>query len=1851
MTFSLSDTNKWAYALIYTAAGAEISGSGNTVSQPTTLNQYGSFWVELHSPVSPYPGYSNPNWPSFNPRLGGGAPYGGPGGPFPIGSGPDHSWVPAGVHLVVVAWNPGHPNDSVSGDVTINVAGGQSCPPTAREEACSCNEGQADAADPVNTQWGVFRESYTDVSLGGRSGVPLMVSRTYASVNAQDLGGPGVVGRFGPGWVSNLDTRVLLNTPAPGLTRVVDQTGAVTDFVERPGVPGQFLPMKPWTHSTLSRDGAGDLTYAMPSGHKTLFVTGSYVRFEDPNGYTTTLTGYDTVVSSLQYATLTEDAASGGRALAITLTNGMVTKVMDPAGRSVNYGYNAGNLESVQDLSGATTKFFYTTPSSGLIRAIRAPNEVAGYGYNPAVENTVHDVENTYDAQGRVATQTDRRVDPADLVTKFEYDYGSVLGRTKITEAFGAPEARARIDTYTAGRRTKVQYLMGTNDSLLGMVKRFEYEPITGRTTKVWNDGASGTLNRLEMESTYDAAGRMLTTKDVQANRTVTFANYTPQGQPTRVTDPAGVVTTATYDAAGNMQTVCRPVANTAPTAPATLDCAGVPVAQRAQTTINYGVAGRPGEPASSQDERGFVTAMIFDAYGYPQSVTNPLGKKTTFVYDNVGRIQNTVSPKGNKAGATPANFRTTFVTDGFGRVTSTVDPLAHATVRAFDPNGNSFSVVDADLKKSLTVVDPANRPIKSRRQVGTNPVVETQTTYRIDGMVFQQIDAASKVTSYSYDAMGRPKTTTDPNGRIATVSYDVDGTVKTRQEPGGNCAATPKVACISYGYDTASQLKSVDYSDGTPDVTNILYDTSGRRTSLQVNSTTPSWAWDTMGRLRSSVDENGDTVSYTYDLSSNVKTVSYGPGKVVTRSYDNAGQFTSLADWQGQTYNFVPDDNGNLEKITFPSATTNEDTFTFDNADRLMGVAFKKGATVLGNLTYARSNADRLSSTTKTPAGLAGPASETYPYDDYGRVTGAGASTYTYDGAENLSKQLGGTKQAFDPANQLCYSTPTTPSATAVGPNCQLPANVPADATRYGYDGRGNRTSKTPPGVTATTYGFDLANRMTTATFPGTASGNNGEYTALNPARIVNTADGTGLPQAKLGVNSTTSVTVLGSGGIPAANVSAVVLNVTASNGTASGFFTLYPATSSAPNPLTSNVNYVATNPIANLVVVKPGTDGKVKVYNGNAQADLTIDVQGYYATSAGTSGATFNPISPSRIADTRPAPDNTGVPVLKIDAGGTLDVPVVGRPGLPTAAECTADPNRCVGSIAANLTVVNNPASGWLAVYPAGTTWPGTSNLNFAANQPLAELSMIKVATAGGYTGKITIKNGSSLPVDVIVDVFGWSGTTDNQAANVLIPLAAPQRAYDTRTPGVNGGCTPSCGPLAAGTVRQVNLAGFGGVPASGIAAVSVTLTVASPSGSGLLIAYPADIPTPATSNLNFQTGTSIANSAIVKTDVNGSIKIMVANAATDVIVDINGYYTRPAAQTWTYAYDANGIRKSKASPTPTGGLTGLTRFTWSSNGGLPLLLKETRPKSAGGAETTFYLYGPGGLPVGQIDDNGTTTATRYLHHDQLGSTRLVTDTSGNSVASYAYDPYGNVTATTGTPTITNMRYAGEYFDTETGFIYLRARVYDPTTGQFLSRDPMVASTREAYGYTGGNPLNATDPSGMIGLPGTDFCIDIGGGCDSIVEQHAEGAQQVADFAGGVLESVTFGNSEEITEGLGVGGRFDLSTKEAGIGRVVGIGFNVWGAAAGGSYFALASGVGALETFYHSCSGPSTPNCGGATVFALLSMILPFGLGQAARRLPYGANQITSLVESVSAFGVDVAALYEEMIVGLYC
>jgi RHS repeat-associated protein len=187
-------------------------------------------------------------------------------------------------------------------------------------------------------------------------------------------------------------------------------------------------------------------------------------------------------------------------------------------------------------------------------------------------------------------------------------------------------------------------------------------------------------------------------------------------------------------------------------------------------------------------------------------------------------------------------------------------------------------------------------------------------------------------------------------------------------------------------------------------------------------------------------------------------------------------------------------------------------------------------------------------------------------------------------------------------------------------------------------------------------------------------------------------------------------------------------------------------------------------------------------------------------------------------------------------------------------------------------------------------------------------------------------------------------------------------------------------------------------------------------------------------------------------------------------------------------TYTYDGNSLR---ASQTVAGATTYLA---WDTTGALPLLLSD---------ETNNYIYGPGGLPVEQISSTGTVL---YLHHDQQGSTRLLTSSTGAKEATFTFDAYGNTTGTTGTAK-TPLGYDGQYTSSDTGLIYLRARTYDPATAQFLSVDPLAPLTEARYTYAGDNPLNVSDPTGLLCF-GPDFLCKAVSKAEHVLEGAGETA-----------------------------------------------------------------------------------------------------------------------------------------------
>lgn len=138
-------------------------------------------------------------------------------------------------------------------------------------------------------------------------------------------------------------------------------------------------------------------------------------------------------------------------------------------------------------------------------------------------------------------------------------------------------------------------------------------------------------------------------------------------------------------------------------------------------------------------------------------------------------------------------------------------------------------------------------------------------------------------------------------------------------------------------------------------------------------------------------------------------------------------------------------------------------------------------------------------------------------------------------------------------------------------------------------------------------------------------------------------------------------------------------------------------------------------------------------------------------------------------------------------------------------------------------------------------------------------------------------------------------------------------------------------------------------------------------------------------------------------------------------------------------------------------------------------------------------IYVYGPSGLPIEQI--NNSTSAVTYLHHDQAGSTRLLTGSTGTVTGKCTYSAYGTPTCE-GTVT-TPLGWDAQYTSTDTGLIYLRNRVYDPATAQFLTVDPLDQWTHAPYTYASDNPLNYSDPSGLFPWESIAEGLGVGASC----------------------------------------------------------------------------------------------------------------------------------------------------------
>jgi RHS repeat-associated protein len=161
-------------------------------------------------------------------------------------------------------------------------------------------------------------------------------------------------------------------------------------------------------------------------------------------------------------------------------------------------------------------------------------------------------------------------------------------------------------------------------------------------------------------------------------------------------------------------------------------------------------------------------------------------------------------------------------------------------------------------------------------------------------------------------------------------------------------------------------------------------------------------------------------------------------------------------------------------------------------------------------------------------------------------------------------------------------------------------------------------------------------------------------------------------------------------------------------------------------------------------------------------------------------------------------------------------------------------------------------------------------------------------------------------------------------------------------------------------------------------------------------------------------------------------------------------------------------------------------VTTYTQDLAAPLPVVLQ-----SKTGITTTKYLYSIGTRPVAQ-----NTIAWEYLLPDALGSVRQTANASGYINRTQDYEPYGSVLDSSGSGQSV-YGFTGEERD-QSGLIFLRARYMQSNLGIFTSRDPwsgdqLRPGSMNGWGYTDGNPINSTDPSGLLSAA-EKICADLG-------------------------------------------------------------------------------------------------------------------------------------------------------------
>ncbi|TDW14693.1 RHS repeat-associated protein [Breznakia blatticola] len=680
-----------------------------------------------------------------------------------------------------------------------------------------------------------------------------------------------------------------------------------------------------------------------------------------------------------------------------TYDQDLLIKHVDAAGLETTYSYDDKNREIEKAYTNGTKESKVYT---GLL--LTEESDIRG-------QKTTY----TYDAYSRIKTKT-VSIGEIEHVTTYTYDSNNNITKEDVdgvvtTYAYDVYNRKIK-ETDPLGFTTSYTYnfddeIISTTDAL-------------GNTSTQTYDGEGNLIKETDkngntVEHVYNAQGFLVAEKDALGN-TTTYA-YNEKGQCITVVDPYGFTTSFTYSKYNQLLdtyqegTLIESITynkygdvktkkNTELNESYTYDHFGRQVTKtdqytQLQTTTSYDVYGNV---TKEEDSNGRSSSFTYDVYNQKLTEIDAYGRTTSYTYDQLGQVISTTNAQGT----------TSQVYDKNGNVIESISPLGVSTTYAYNKRNEKIKEVigDKELAYSYDGLGQLTKTTDVKRKS------ETTTSYDANGNVTKEVDALGNAITYTYDAKNQKVSTTDALGNTSKTEYDANGNVTKEIDALGNTKQSSYNAYQQlekevdargfetlYSYDDALRLVKVEDAIGGS-ITYIYNDAN--KVSKETNSEgfSKTFVYDDYGQIIEESDYNGVITKRSYDVLGNVVKETTA-NKTTTSVYDEKGNHvkTSVNDVVQEQFTY----NDYNQVATKKDGNSNVTTYTYDtygNVSTEDAAGYKTAYTynVYGELLEKVEN-----DTYK----------ESYVYDAKNQLTetkvnGKTAQTKTYDANGNIIQE-----------------------------------------------------------------------------------------------------------------------------------------------------------------------------------------------------------------------------------------------------------------------------------------------------------------------------------------------------------------------------------------------------------------------------------------------------------------------------------------------------------------------------------------------------------------------------------------------------------------------------------------------------------------------------------------------------------------------------------------------------------------------------------------------------------------------------------------------------------------------------